>query len=177
MADGTGGPKLVVQGFPTSFMITPDGKFEQHKKDRVVKDLIDGVAEFAKKSGLKPSKKYQAFLANFADGDKAVEAGKWKDAEAALLKIDAVAKKMPSLGCRLPAKLEALNDKVVEAFGKLRDAEGEDAAAKIKAVRALRSDVATKFVVLAPTGYLPVVADLDAWLKANPMPAAPPPAK
>ena len=49
--------------------------------------------------------------------------------------------------------------------------------AKIKSIRALRSEVATKFVSLPPSGYLPVVADIDAWLKANPMPVAPPPAK
>ena len=155
-------------------MIAPDGKtFEPHTKDRAVKDLEDGVGDFEKKAKVHPSKKYEGFLKALSDGDKAVADGKWKVAISAYLQIDAVAKKMPSLGGRLPAKLEALNDAVVTAFGKLKDDAATDLAAKVKAVKALRSDLGPKFA----TGTLPVVADIDAWLKANPPPAATPPPK
>jgi hypothetical protein len=168
--EGEGGPKLEFKGWPTSFVIAPDGTFEKHEKDRAVKDLIAGVEDFAKKSKLKPSKKYQGYLAALEDGDKAVEAGKWKAAIAAYLKVDAVAKKMPSLAARLPARVETLNAKVADAFAKARDDEATDLAAKIKAIKALRAEVSAKL----SSGALPVVADLDAWIKENPVPPAAP---
>jgi hypothetical protein len=69
--------------------------------------------------------------------------------------------------------VDALNERVVEAFAKARDDEGADLPARIKAVKALRAEVAAKFA----SGALPVVADLDAWIKDNPVPPATPPAK
>jgi hypothetical protein len=169
---GKGGPKLDCPGYPYSYMVAPDGTFEQHKKDRVVQELKDGVADFAKKVKLKPSKKYQGWLASLEAGDKARDAGKWKDAIAGYLKVDAVAKKAPSLAPGLSTRIEALNEAVAASFATLTSDAATDVVAKIKAARALRSQVGTKF----STGYLPVVAEIDAWLKANPMPApaAPP---
>ena len=173
--EGKGGPKLEVKGFPTSYMITPDGKtFEQHKADRAVKALEDGVADFAKKAKLKPSSKYQTYLTALTTGDKAVADGKWKPAITAYMTVDAVAKKMASLGARLGPKIDALNDAVVDAFGKLKDAAATDLVAKNKSIKALRADVGAKFTT---SGNLAVVADIDAWLKANPPPAPTPPAK
>jgi hypothetical protein len=171
--EGEGGPKLEFKGWPSSFMIAPDGTVEKHTSDRAVKDLIAGVEDFAKKSKVKPSKKYQSYLTALDDGDKAALAGKWKAAIAAYLKVDAVAKKMPSLAAKLPARVETLNTKVAEAFAKSRDDEATDLVAKIKAIKALRSEVTTKL----SSGALPVLADLDAWIKENPVPPAAPPAK
>jgi hypothetical protein len=170
---GTGGPKLEFKGWPSSFMVAPDGTVEKHTKDRSVKDLIAGVDDFAKKSKVKPSKKYQGYLTALEEGDKAVGDGKWKAAIAAYLKVDAVAKKMPSLAARLPARVDALNAKVAEAFAKARDDEATDLAAKVKAIKALRAEVGAKLA----SGPLPVVAEIDDWLKANPAPPASPPAK
>jgi hypothetical protein len=171
--EGVGGPKLEFRGWPSSFMVAPDGTFEKHDKDRSVKDLIAGVEDFAKKAKLKPSKKYQGYLTALEDGDKAAEAGKWKAALAAYLKVDAVAKKMPSLAVRLPARVEALNAKVAEAFAKARDDEAADPAARMKAVKALRAEVSAKL----SGGPLPVVAEIDEWIKANPVSPASPPAR
>ncbi len=167
---GKGGPQLSVKGYPTSYMIAPDGTFEQHRKDRAVKDLEDGVADFAKKSKVKPSKKYQVYLDALDAGDKAAQGGKWKDALAQYLKVDAAPKKMTSLASRLATHVDELNAKVVEAFGKVKDDASLDLVAKIKAVKALRSDVGAKLA----SGPLAVVAELDAWIKDNPAPAAPP---
>jgi hypothetical protein len=169
--EGTGGPKLEVKGFPTSYMVAPDGTFELHTKDRSVKELEDGVADWTKKKALKPNKKFLTYLAALDEGDEDVEAGKWKAAIAAYLKVDAVGKKMKGLGASLAPKVTALNDAVVKAFAKVRDDESKDLAAKNAEVKALRADVSARFAA----GPLPVVADLDAWLKANPPP--PPPAK
>jgi len=171
--EGKGGPKLAVTGYPTSYVIAPDGTFERHSKDRVVRDLIDGVADFAKKAKVKPSKKYQGVLNLLKDGDKAAGAGKWRDALACYVMVDAVAKKLPSVGAQLPERVATLNEKVVEAFARLRDDEATDLGAKVKAIRSLRAQVGAKL----SSGPLPVVAELDAWLKANPPPAPTPRAK
>jgi hypothetical protein len=168
--EGKGGPKLEVNGYPTSYVITPDGKtFEKHKADREVKSLEDGVADFAKEHKVKPSKKYEGHLKALETGDKAAEDGRWKAALAAYLTVDAVAKKMPSLAARLPARFEALNDRVADAFGKTKDDAALDPVAKVKAVKALRSEVGAK----PSSGPLPVVAEIDAWIKANPPPPPP----
>jgi hypothetical protein len=170
---GEGGPKLDCPGYPYSYMVAPDGTVEQHKKDRVVQELIDGVADFTKKVKLKPSKKYQGYLASLDAGDKARDAGKWKEAITAYQKVDAVAKKMPSLAAGLATRIDALNTAISESFQKTTSDEATDPVARIKAVKALRAQIGTKFT----SGYLPVVADVDAWLKANPMPAPTAPAK
>ena len=76
---------------------------------------------------------------------------------------------MKGLGATLTPKVTALNDAIAAAFAKLKDDASKDAAAKNAAVKALRADVGTRFAA----GPLPVVADLDAWLKDNPAPAPP----
>ena len=171
--EGKGGPKLEVKGFPTSYMIAPDGTFEPHKADRKVKELEDGVADWTKKKALKPSKKYATYLQAFAEGEKAVDDGKWKAAVTAYLKVDAVGKKMHGLGATLTSRLEALDDAVTTAFEKARDDESADLVKKIATIKALRADVAPKFQM----GTLGAVAEMDAWLKANPPPPPPPKAK
>jgi hypothetical protein len=166
-ATTTGTPKLEVKGYPTSFMIAPDGTFVQHKSDREPKACMNALIDYQKKFKFKiASKKFAGYIATIGDGDAAVEAGKWKDALAAYGKIDAEGKKLSSLQAELKAKIDGLNGKVVEAFGKLKDGEG-DAAAKNKSIKALRADVSAKL----SSGALPVLADIDEWLKANPAPA------
>jgi hypothetical protein len=155
------------KGIPASFLITPDGNVADCKADRAPSSLQKEIEELSKEKKLKTLafKKYEGYLKAIADGDEAVEASKWKAALAAYAKVDKDAKKVPGVAARLPKRLEAMNAKVVEAFEKAK-AEG-DAAAKLKAVKALRADVAAKL----STGALPVVADLDAWIKENAAPA------
>ncbi len=167
----TGTPSVDFQGWPTSFMVGPDGTVERHKDDRQPKACIDVLADFQKGFKVKVSpKKWKGYLDAIAAGDKAVAEGRWKVALASYLSIDKEGKKLSSLQLELPPKVEALNARVTEAFAALRDG-STDLAATVKSVKALRSEVSAKL----STGPLPVLADLDAWLKANPAPAAAPP--
>jgi hypothetical protein len=161
-------------GFPNTWMVGPDGVVERidPKDQQVAKNVQDALVAFQKKYEGKPLpwKKYDAHRKSIADGDKALEEGKWKAALAAYAKVDADAKKLPKgFQERLKAKLDASNEKIAAKFAEIRDGEG-DAAAKAKAVKALRAEVGAKF----STGNLAVVADLDAWIKENGAPATPP---
>jgi hypothetical protein len=157
------------KGIPATFLIAPDGTVEECKEDRAPSSLQGAVEDLQKRLKLKPLpfKKYGTYVKAIEDGDAAVADGKWKAALAAYAKVDKDAKKLPGLAGRLVPKVEALNAKVVEAFAKAKE-EGDDAA-KMKAVKALRAEVSARL----STGALPVVADLDAWIKEN----APQPAK
>ena len=167
----TGTPSVEFQGWPTSFMVGPDGTVERHRDDRKPQACMDVLADFQKKFKFKVTpKKWKGYLDAITAGDKAVAEGRWKAALSSYLSIDKEGKKLSSLQLELPPKVEALNAKVAAAFAVLRD-DSCDLAAKVKAVKALRSDVSARL----STGPLPVVADLDAWLKANPAPAAAPP--
>jgi hypothetical protein len=164
------------KGVPINAVFGPDGKVEKidNVKALTAKSLIDYLTEYQKKFD-KPIgfKKWDAYNKSFEEGDKALEEGKWKAALAAYLKVDADGKKLSKgLAEKVKAKVEAANAKVVEAFGKIKDGDG-DAAAKLKAGKALRADVAAKF----SSGALPVVADIDAWIKETTAAAAPAPAK
>ena len=167
----------VPSGFPNSWMVGPDGAVEklENKDAGVAKSCQDALTAFQKKFDGKPLllKKYDDYRKAFADGDKGVEDGKWKVALAAYLKVDADGKKLTKgLVDKVKAKVDAVNAKVVEAFGKVKDDAATDLAAKIKAVKALRADASAKF----STGNLAVLTDLDGWIKENPVPApaAPP---
>jgi hypothetical protein len=169
-ATGSGTPKVEVKGYPTSYMVAPDGTFAKHTSDRQPKPCMDALVDYQKRFRLKiTAKKFASHLAALADGDKAVAEGRWKDALAAYAKVDGEGKRLSSLQMELPAKVEALNAAVAAAFAKAKDGDAAPAP-KRAAVAALRSAVAAKL----STGPLPVVAELDAWLAANP---APPPAK
>src|SRR6058998_1710550 len=125
-------------------MIGPDGTVEKDTSDREPKACMNGLIDFQKKFRLKiPGKKFLTFVAAIADGDKAAEAGKWKDALAAYAKVDAEGKKLSSLQPEVKAKVDALNAKVADAFAKARDGDG-DLAAKGKAVKALRAEVSAR---------------------------------
>jgi hypothetical protein len=151
------------EGIPASFLIAADGTVEACQDDRAPSSLQNAIEDFQKKVKAKPLsfKKYGRYVEAMADGDQAVAQGKWKAALVAYAKVDKDGKKVPGLAGRLPGKLEALNAKVVEAFEQAKAT--EDAAARLKAVKALRAEVGQKL----STGALPVVADLDAWIKEN----------
>jgi len=171
--DGVGAIKMP-GGVPATFMVGPDGAVEQmdQAKSQVAKQAIDELTAYQKKYEGKaiPSKKYDVYKKLFADGDTALEAGKWKEALAALQKVDADGKKLSKgLVEKVKAKADALNEKVKAKFDEAKDGDG-DAAAKLKAVKALRADVSTKL----STGPLAVVADIDAWLKEQAAAATPP---
>jgi hypothetical protein len=164
----------VPSGFPNTWMVGPDGKVERIEGDdqQVAKNVQDALVDFQKKYEGKPLtwKKYEAYRKSFADGDKALGEEKWKAALAAYAKVDADAKKLPAgMAEKVAAKTKDLNDKVAAKFEEVKAGEA-DAVAKAKAVKALRAEVGAKL----STGPLPVVADLDAWIKENGAPAAPP---
>jgi hypothetical protein len=163
----------VPSGFPNTWMVGPDGVVERIEgEDQVLaKNVQERLVAFQKKYDGKPLpwKKYDAHRKSIADGDKALEEGKWKAALAAYGKVDADAKKLPKgLLERLQAKVAGANEKVAARFAEIRDGD-DDPAAKVKAVKALRAEVGAKF----STGPLAVVAELDAWIKENGAPATP----
>ena len=172
-ADGL--PKIgTSDGVPNSWVILPDGtveKFDQ-AKSMAAKSAIDELTTYQKKITGKPVpfKKYEAYRKSFADGDKALEDGKWKVALAAYLKVDADAKKLSTaVEDKVKAKLSTANEKIAAKFAELKDGDG-DAASKLKAVKALRAEVGTKF----SSGFLASIADMDAWIKDAAAAAAPP---
>jgi hypothetical protein len=163
--DGFGGKIEVPSGFPNSWMVGPDGTVEAMDKSKsvVAKGCQECLVEFQKKFEGKPltAKKHGDYRKHLADGDKAADEGKWKAALASYAKVDADAKKLPkALLEKVASRAEALNGKVADAFAKVKEGDG-DAAAKLKAVRALRSEVGAKL----STGPLACAADLDAWIK------------
>jgi hypothetical protein len=153
-------------GHPNSWMIGPDGVVEQlpAKDQQVAKTVQDDLTAFQKKYEAKPIpwKAYEKLKKAIADGDAALEAGKWKDALASYLKVDsdAAGKKSTHLMEKVKAKATAVNEKVAAKFAEVRDGE-LSAPDKAKALKALRADVGAKFSF----GAIAVVADLDAWLK------------
>ena len=169
-------PKIPdANGVPNTWLITPSGDVTEIKGNEKMngKALIESLTASLKKLDPKPVpyKKWQEYTKSFADGDKAVEEGKWKVALAAYGKVDIDAKKLTKpLAEKLKAKLDATNAKVVAKLDEIK-AGGEDAAGKLKAVKALRADVGQKL----STGTLPVVTTIDDALKE--MAAAAPPAK
>jgi hypothetical protein len=129
-----------------------------------VQELAEGLQMTAGKAiGWKD---YEKLNTAFETGGKAVESGDFKAAIAAYAAVEKKAGKMPeSVGKKLKERVEALNAKVVEAFEAAKAV--EDVAKRAKDMKALRASVAAKIGATA----LPVLADIDAWLKANPAPA------
>lgn len=164
-------PKIELpNGVPNSWLVAPDGTVEQIEPAK--QQSAGGVQELAealqKKAGKAVSwKDYEKLQDGFATGARATEAGDFKAAIAAYAAIDKKAAKLPeAFGTRLKAAVEALNAKAVEAFEAVKAL--EDAAKRDKDMKALRAKVSAK----VGSAALPVLADIDAWLKANP--AAPP---
>lgn len=156
----------VPSGFPNTWMVGPDAKVEklEPKDQQVAKTVQDDLVAFQKKFEGKPIawKSYDKLKKSLADADAATEAGKWKDALAALLKVDSDsgAKKSKHLSEKVKAKADAVNAKVVARLAEIKD--GSSAPAdKVKAAKSLRGDVGAKFSF----GNLAVVADLDAFVK------------
>jgi hypothetical protein len=165
-----GMPKIELpNGVPNSWLIAPDGTVEKiesadQQSAGKVQELIEALQ---KKSGKAIGwKDYEKLSTAFETGAKATETGDLKAAITAYQQIEKKAGKMPaSVGERLTKCVEALNAKAVEAFEALKSA--EDAVQRDKDMKALKSKVAAK---IGPKA-LPVLADIDAWLKANPAPA------
>lgn len=152
-------------GVPNNWVVGPDGTVEkiENKDAFVVKTLIETLTAYQKKYEGKPVplKKWDAYNKSFADADKAIEDAKWKAALAAYAKVDGDAKKLSKgLVEKLAAKVAGLNEKVAARFAEIKDG-ADDAPVKLKNVRALRAEVGQKL----STGALPVVAELDAWIK------------
>ena len=133
--------------------------------------LQDALIAFQKTYESKPVafKKWDGYKKLLADGDKALADGKLKAALGPIAKVDADAKKLtPGLLELVKSKLAAVNEKAVAQLTEIKDGTLDDAA-KLKAARALRAEVSAKF----SSGNLPVLAELDAWLKETAAAAAP----
>jgi hypothetical protein len=169
MSPPEGLPKIAVgNGMPNSWLVAPDGTVVEIPRDaqQVASKIQEQVEEIQKKAGKVVTwKDYEKLNDSFAAGAKAVEAGDWKVAIGHYGAIDKKAAKLPeSVGKRLKERVEALNAKVVEAFEAVK---GEaDVVQRDKDMKALRAKVSAKI----GTAALPVLADIEAWLKANPLP-------
>jgi len=163
----------VPSGFPNSFMVGPDGKVEKlEQKDAMAPGALqDALLAFQKTYEAKPItfKKWDGYRKLLADSDKALADGKLKAALGPIAKVDADAKKLtPGLLEVVKTKLAAVNEKAVAQLAEIKDGT-LDVAAKLKAARALRAEVSAKL----SSGNLPVLAELDAWLKETAAAAAP----
>lgn len=159
-------------GVPKNAWFSPEGRITklENKDALAAKTLMDILTAAQGKSKAIPFKKWDAYNKAFEDCDKAAADGKWKAALAALQKVDADGKKLTKpLQDKVAAKAKDVNEKVVARFDEIRNGEGDDAT-KLKAAKALRAEVGTKL----STGALPVVADLDTWIKEASAPATPP---
>lgn len=168
MSPGEGLPKVPVgNGMPNSWLVAPDGTVEEiePKNQQVAGNIMDQVAVLQKKAGkVVLWKDFEKLSEAFEAGAKAVEAGDFKVAIAQYSTIDKKAAKLPeSVGARLKERVDALNAKAVEAFEAAKAV--ADAVQRDKDMKALRAKVSTKIGV----NPLPVLADVDAWLKANPL--------
>jgi hypothetical protein len=164
-----GMPKITMPGgVPNSWLVAPDGTVEQVSgADQQSAGKVQELAEAMQKKAGKAIgwKDYGKLQEAFEIGTKSTDEGDWKQAITAYQSIEKKAGKMPpSVGERLTKRVEELNAKVVEAFEAVKAV--EDAAQRDKDMKALKAKVMAK---IGPKP-LPVVADIDAWLKANPLP-------
>lgn len=165
-----GMPKIEMpNGVPNSWLVGPDGTVQQVSgADQQSAGKVQELAEALQKTCGKAIgwKDYGKLLESFEAGEKATGSGEWKAAITAYQAIEKKAGKMPaSVGERLTKRVDELNAKVVEAFEAVKAV--EDAVQRDKDMKALKAKVAAK---IGPKA-LPVLADIDAWLKANPAPA------
>jgi hypothetical protein len=155
-------PHVDMKGFPSSFVISPDGTIVKHGADRKPDTCRSFLEEQQKKFDENPipASKAADVKKAVADAEKAAKAGSWKAALAAIGVADArLEGKLPkALAERVKGWLEAANAKAVARFAEAKAA--KDVAAQTKAVKALREEFGRPLAC----GTLPVVADLDAWL-------------
>ena len=157
------------EGVPSSWLIAPNGDIKpieganqqsagkiQDIADAWLKDLGDHI----------PWKKWEKYQEAFRDGDDAVAKGDWKAALKAYSVVDAALKKAPeALSARLAERVKALEEKSSAAWAAVRDGEG-DLAAKHKAAKDLLAKVSQRL----SSGPLPVKAEIETWVKENPLP-------
>ena len=162
-----GMPKVDVgNGMPNSWFVSPDGTVTKCNEQQIASKVQEQAEELQKSAGKVVTwKDYEKLNAAFDAGAKAVESGDFKNAIVQYAAVEKKAAKLPeSVGKKLKDRVEALNKKAVEAFEAVKAL--EDAAKRDKDMKALRAKVAGKIGAAA----LPVLADIDAWIKANPLP-------
>ena len=159
-------PTLEVKGYPTSFVIAPDGTSEVHKADREPGACKDGILAVQKKfdENPVPLAKWTEYQKAFADGDKAWKAGKTKPALLAFAKVDADAAHLAKVVAeKLKTRLDAIAEKAATRLAAVRKI--SDPAAQAKAAAALRAELDVPL-----STPLAVVAELDALCGAPPAP-------
>ena len=167
-------PKLEVKGFPSTYVVNPDGTFEKMNGDREPDKCRSGLEEYQKKLEEHPLTlaKWTEIRKNLADGEKAMKASTWKAAYAAFQKIDAACAGTPpkALGETLHARFDAIDAKIAARAGEIAKGPGDDAA-KVKLLKALRADYPTPL-----TTPLASLVGLDASFGEAAAPGAPAPA-
>ena len=166
-------PKLDVKGFPTTYVINPDGTFEVMKGDREPASCRSGLEEYQKKLEEHPLTlaKWTDIRKDLADGEKALKASTWKLAYAAFQKIDAACAGTPpkALLETLKARFDTIDAKIAARAGEIAKGPGDEAA-KLKLLKALRADYP------APLSTpLPSLVGLDASFADAAAPGAPAP--
>jgi hypothetical protein len=153
---------------PNSWLVTPDGEVSQiPSADQRAAGKIEELIEALQKDAGKhlSYKKYRGYLDSFEASDTALRDDKMKVAIKALKKVEKDTKKLPDgMKAEVSKRFEAINAKAVEQLETIKAgaaAGGDQAAAGIKAANALKNQVSARFKV----GYLPVVAQIKAWLK------------
>ncbi|MDF1701755.1 MAG: hypothetical protein P1V36_11420 [Planctomycetota bacterium] len=148
---------------PNSWLVTPGGEVTQiPSADQQSAGKIEEIVMEAQKAAGKHLtwKKYGKYLESFEASDGALREDKLKEAIKALQKVEKDSKKLPAgMQAQVTTRVDAINAKAVEAFEALKA--GEDVAAAMKAANKLKTQVGARF----KRGYLPVVAEIKAWLK------------
>lgn len=167
-------PRMEIKGFPSSYLLTPDGTYEKHEADRATASCRDKLIEYQKKFDEHPIpySKYGDVKKGLEDADAALKAGKLKPGLDALVHVDRdLAGQFPkAMAEAWKARLEALDKKVALKFAEAKKA--KDPAVAKKAVQALREEMGTALTA----GPLPSIADMDAFLGVPAPTPAPSPA-
>ena len=169
-------PKLEVKGFPSTYVVNPDGTFDKMNGDREPGSCRTGLEDYQKKL-----EEHPLTLAKWTDvrkdldaGEKAFKASTWKLAYAAFQRIDATCAGTPpkALGETLKTRLDAIDAKIATRKSEIEKGPG-DAAAKAKLLKALRADYPT--ALSTPLASL-VALDTALGDGASATPTAPAPA-
>ncbi len=149
---------------PISFLVSPSGEVTPlDAPTQMTPARLRERAEAIQKAAGRhvPWKKYAALLEELAATEAAAAAGRFKDGLKTLQKVEKEAARLPeALQAQVAAAVVSFEAAVRAEFERLKAAP-EDPAVRLKAVGALRQQVALRLA----QGLLPVVAELDAWIK------------
>lgn len=154
------------EGVPASWWVLPTGEMKEissvdaqsaGKNEELGDEILKALGDHL------PWKKYEKYSEAFHDGDEALEKGDFKAALKHYAEVDKVRKKSPeALVAQVDERLKNLNDKATAAWTEIKDGSAE-LKDKVKSA----NDLKAKLSQTLASGYLPLRAEIDAWLKAN----------